>query len=108
MTFFGAIHTCLVKYAQFNGRATRAEFWWFTLFVILVTAALAYLSEAWASVFLVAMLLPQLAVGTRRLRDADQSGWWQLFLLVPFGFVIVGTLWVRPSAEKLPDESFLA
>ncbi len=106
MTFFGAIHTCLVKYAQFHGRATRPEFWWFTLFVILVSGALAYLSEAWASVFLVAVLLPLLAVGARRLHDIGKSGWWQLFLLVPMGFVVVGTLWVLPSTEKQPEDTF--
>lgn len=105
LTFFEAIRVCLIKYADFTGRASRSEFWWFTLFVILVASAVAYLSEAWASVFLVAVLLPQLAVGTRRLRDTGQSVWWQLFLLVPMGFVVVGTLWVLPSKEKLPEDT---
>jgi DNA-binding CsgD family transcriptional regulator len=105
MTFFGAVRTCLSKYATFHGRATRPEFWWFALFVILVTAALTYLSEALGSAFLVLMLLPLLAAGARRLHDTDRSGWWQLFLLVPFGgIVIVGSLWAVPSAEKSPDE----
>jgi len=75
MTFPEAIRVCLNKYAEFDGRATRAEFWWFTVFVILVTAALESLSEVLGSVFLIAMLLPFLAAGTRRLHDIGKSGW---------------------------------
>ncbi|GIK58530.1 MAG: DUF805 domain-containing protein [Chloroflexi bacterium] len=99
MTFFQAILTCLLKSGTFHGRASRSEFWWFTLFLFLLVTALSYLSEAVAGAFLVVMLLPWLAAGTRRLNDAGMSGWWQLFLLVPVGgIVIVGSLWARPSA----------
>ena len=38
MTFYESIRVCLRKYAEFNGRASRPEFWWFTLFVTLVAA----------------------------------------------------------------------
>ena len=100
MTFFGSIHVCFTKYADFNGRATRAEFWWFTLFVTLAAAALAYLNESLTNVFLVATLLPFLAAGSRRLHDIGKSGWWQLFLLVPIGgFVILGSLWAKPTND---------
>jgi DNA-binding CsgD family transcriptional regulator len=106
LSFFDAIRVCLTKYAEFIGRATRPEFWWFTLFVVVVGSALTYLSENVASVFMVLMLLPWLAAGTRRLRDSGNSGWWQLFLLVPVaGFVVVGVLWAQPPAGPLPSES---
>jgi DNA-binding CsgD family transcriptional regulator len=109
MTFAESIRVCLAKYAEFHGRATRPEFWWFALFVTLVTSALAYISEALGSVFLIAMLLPFLAAGTRRLRDSGQSGWWQLFLLVPVGGIIVlGVLWAQPSTSKLPEDTLPA
>jgi DNA-binding CsgD family transcriptional regulator len=99
-TFFGAIRVCFAKYAEFNGRATRSEFWWFALFVTLVASALVYLSEALGSVFLIAVLLPFLAVGARRLHDIGKSGWWQLFLLAPVGgFVILGVLWAMPTDD---------
>ncbi len=99
-TFFGAIRVCLAKYAEFNGRATRPEFWWFALFITLGASALAYISEALGSVFLIATLLPLLAAGARRLHDTGRSGWWQLFLLVPIaGIVIVGSLWALPPAD---------
>jgi len=72
-TFFGAIRVCLTKYAEFQGRASRPEFWWFTLFVTLVASALALLNEYVSQFFLVAVLLPFLAVGTRRQRDIGQN-----------------------------------
>jgi hypothetical protein len=98
LTFFGSILVCFKKYAEFNGRASRSEFWWFALFITLVTAALVYISETIGSIFLIATLLPLLAVGTRRLRDTGKSGWWQLFLLAPVGgLVILGFLWAEPT-----------
>jgi DNA-binding CsgD family transcriptional regulator len=109
VTFFEAIRVCLIKYADFTGRASRPEFWWFALFVLLVDAALLYFSEALASVFLIAMLLPFLAVGTRRLRDIGKSGWWLLYLLVPVGgIIILGFLWATPPAGPLPDDTLPA
>lgn len=97
-TFFGAIRVCLTKYADFNGRAERAEFWWFALFITLVTGALGYLSQELASVFSVAVLLPFLAAGARRLHDIGKSGWWLLFLLAPVaGFVTLVILWALPT-----------
>ncbi|MHB8132674.1 MAG: LuxR C-terminal-related transcriptional regulator [Anaerolineaceae bacterium] len=106
MTFFESILVCFKKYAEFNGRASRLEFWWFALFITLVTSALVYISETLGSVFLIATLLPLLAVGTRRLRDTGKSGWWQLFLLVPVGgLVILGFLWAEPTLNPQSEDS---
>jgi DNA-binding CsgD family transcriptional regulator len=106
MTFFDSIRICMAKYAEFNGRASRSEFWWFTLFVTLVAAALTYLSQNLTNIFAIAMLLPQLAVGARRLHDIGKSPWWQLFLLVPIGgLVILGVLWAQPpTTDPLPND----
>lgn len=104
MTFFDAIRICLTKYADFEGRASRPEFWWFALFVTLVASALVYVSEVLASVFLIALLLPFLAVGARRLRDIGKSSWWPLFLLVPVGgIVVLGFMWALPPVSPLPE-----
>ncbi len=111
MSFPQAIRVCLTKYAEFDGFATRAEFWWFALFVVLVVGAFSYLSEAWGSIAMIALLLPFLAVGARRLREAGQNPWWLLFLLVPVGgIIILGIYWAMPPAdqpgpEKLPDST---
>ena len=109
VTFFESIVICLTKYADFNGRALRSEFWWFALAVTLVTSALTYLNEAVASVFLIAVLLPLLAAGARRLQDAGRSPWSQLYLLIPVGgLVIMGFLWAEPPVDSLPEKTLSA
>ena len=109
MTFYESIRKCLTKYAEFNGRASRSEFWWFALFVVLCTSACTLLHETLGSIFLLAVLLPLLAVGSRRLRDSGKSAWWQLFLLAPVGgIVIVGFLWALPSVDSLSENSTLS
>jgi uncharacterized membrane protein YhaH (DUF805 family) len=94
MSFFEAIAVCLSKYATFTGRASRAEFWWFVLFnsltALIINALFAPFLGAgtglWlATLFLVVMLLPSLAVGARRLHDMNVSGWWQLLHLSGIG-----------------------
>ena len=100
VTFFESIRICFTKYAEFNGRASRSEFWWFMLFVTLVASALLYVSEAWSNVFLVAILLPLLAAGSRRLHEIGKSGWLQLYLLVPVGGIIMlGIWWAMPPTD---------
>jgi DNA-binding CsgD family transcriptional regulator len=109
MSFLESIRVCLTKYAEFNGRATRPEFWWFALFVTLVAGALAYASEALSSIFLIAVLLPLLAVGARRLRDAGMNVWWLLIGLAPVGgLVILIWFWSLPTAEKSPVDELAA
>ncbi len=106
LTFFESIRVCFSKYAEFNGRASRSEFWWFTLFVVLVTSALVYVHEVLGQVFLIAVLLPFLAAGARRLHDIGKSAWWLLFLLAPVaGIVLLGFFWAEPPLNALPDDT---
>lgn len=85
MTFVDAVKTCLTKYTDFSGRATRSEYWWFVLFFTIVLTVGAVVDEFGTLVVLVALLLPLLSVSTRRLHDTDHSGWFQLLNLVPLG-----------------------
>lgn len=106
MTFFEAIRACFRQYAEFNGRASRSEFWWFFLFVVLVASALALLHEVASSMFLITVLLPLLAAGARRLRDTGRSAWWLLFLLAPVGgIVVLSIFWAMPPIQPLPDDT---
>lgn len=105
-TFFASIRTCFLKYSDFRGLAGRSEFWWFMLFVLLVASALTYLSEVASSIFLIAVLLPLLAVGSRRLNDIGKSGWWLFYLLVPIGgLVLLGFWWAQLPVEQLSDDA---
>lgn len=90
MTFGESISTCFSKYATFDGRATRSEYWWFALFTVLASAILGTISETASGVFSLAVLLPSLAVGARRLHDTNRSGWFLLLWLIPVvGWIVV-------------------
>ena len=99
MNFGQAISGCLSKYATFSGRASRPEFWWFFLFQILISLAASMLGETINSLVVLGLLLPALAVGTRRLHDIGRSGWWQLLMLTVIGFLVLIYWWVQPAVE---------
>lgn len=99
MNFGQAISVCLSKYATFTGRASRPEFWWFFLFQILISLAASMLGDAVAGLVSLGLLLPSLAVGTRRLHDIGKSGWWQLIMLTVIGLLVLIYWWVQPTVE---------
>ena len=78
MTFQESVRVCFSKYADFSGRASRSEYWWFFLFIVLVGTATSFVSDYVSAIFLLGTLLPSLAAATRRLHDTQRSGWWQL------------------------------
>ena len=120
MDFMTSVRTCLHKYATFDGRASRSEFWWFYLFTALVTVVLYVIAIFFGilagvtgdglisgllgvmSLFSnlamfavsIALLIPLLAAGCRRLHDRGQSGWLQLLLIVPCGGIVLIVFWV--------------
>ena len=99
MTFGESISTCLKKYAEFNGRAGRPEFWWFALFSLLVQAAGGILGQMIGGLLALALLLPSIAVGARRLHDVGKSGWLQLIGIIPLiGWIVLIYFFVQPSA----------
>jgi uncharacterized membrane protein YhaH (DUF805 family) len=104
MTFTESITTCLSKYATFRGVASRSEYWWFFLFLVVTSWALGLVSDALVYIFNLAMLLPSLAAGVRRLHDTNRSGWWLLMWLIPFiGWICVVVLLVEKSSPSRYD-----
>ena len=103
MNFGQAISVCLSKYASFSGRASRPEFWWFFLFQILISLAASMLGDVIAGLVSLGLLLPALAVGTRRLHDIDKSGWWQLIMLTVIGLLVLIYWWAQPAVEGRND-----
>jgi len=89
----------LRRYAEFTGRSRRQEYWMFFLFVMLVTIGLSIVegiiglrigdAGILSGLFSLAVLIPGIAVGIRRLHDIDRSGWWLLIGLVPLVGAIV-------------------
>lgn len=99
---------CLRKYATFRGRATRAEYWWFSLFNTLlgmvVYAAVQHLmgteaADGAASILQLVLFLPMLAVGVRRLHDIDFRGWWMLLGLTGVGIIPLIIFFCLPGKQ---------
>ena len=96
MDFGEAIKVCFNKFADFNGRARRSEFWWFQLFAYLVSSITCGIGG-------LVLLIPLLAVTSRRLHDTGHSGWWQLIQLVPFGVILI-IIWGVQDSDPGPNE----
>lgn len=101
------LDTVMNRYADFNGRATRSDYWYFVLFYVLLSIIFAVIDtfvlnpllgmnvqEAAQGgilqmVFALALIIPAIAIGVRRLHDIGKSGWWMLISLVPIIGVLV-------------------
>ena len=97
------------KYAQFKGRANKAEFWQFILVYFVISVAFSVLMQLFAGVnalriifmvlqfiVMLALLVPSLAVGVRRMHDIGKSGSWLFINLIPF----IGSIWFLLLAIK--------
>jgi len=85
----------LKKYAVFDGRAQRKEYWMFVLFNLIIVLLLGFIDgilgfassldiSVLTSIYSLAIIVPSIAVGVRRLHDTNKSGWWMLLSLIPF------------------------
>ncbi|PJL58700.1 DUF805 domain-containing protein [Stenotrophomonas maltophilia] len=105
----------LKRYAQFEGRANRREYWMFQLFLLIVSAVLmvpliaglvmqsdglGIASIILFVVFWLATLLPIIAVTVRRLHDCNQSGWLYLLVFIPFGGLVIFVFALLPGTPQ--------
>ncbi len=106
MSFADAIKSCFSQYVGFAGRARRSEFWYFYLFTIIVSIVASVLQRAVSNsssgvitgIVGLALILPSLAVGVRRLHDTGRSGWWILIGLIPvIGTIVLIVFYVQDS-----------
>ena len=114
-TFGNTIKICWSKYADFSGRAPRAEYWYWSLFVLLLTIAIALISgfmevaqdslapKTLEYLFEIILFLPGLAVQVRRLHDLDKSGWWLLLAIIPLVGWIILLVWYCTRGTSGPN-----
>ena len=113
MEFTEAIAHCFRHYAVFKGTASRSEYWWWFLFSFLVGCATGIIDSVYfgneidgtspfSALTNLALLLPGLAVGARRLHDIGKSGWWQLIF---FTIVLIPLLFWWFTRPGIPQGS---
>ena len=101
MDFKTAVTTCLQKFADFTGRARRSEYWWFFLFQVAVIVVLSLIYTHLGTIASLALLVPGLAAGARRLHDIGKSGWWMLIGLIPLiGWIILIVWGTQPGSQE--------
>jgi len=106
----------LKKYAVFSGRARRKEYWFFTLFSVIISLILTFVDAAmgfrdeksgWgplSGLYSLAVLIPSLAVCVRRLHDTGRSGWWILISLIPCVGGIILLIFLIQDSEPGPNQ----
>ena len=104
-----AVKTCFNKYVTFAGRASRPEFWYFFLFLLIGNLVTVVLDQSvfagnmispLNSIFGLVTVLPWLAVSVRRLHDVDRSGWWILIGFIPLIGAIVLIVWFSTAGTN--------
>lgn len=101
----------LKKYAVFNGRARRKEYWYFALFNVIISIVLLVIDVVTGSfsaeigmgvlggIYGLAVLIPAIAVTVRRLHDTNHSGWWYFIILIPLIGVIILLVFLFRDSE---------
>ncbi len=106
MNFKEAIMSGFENYANFKDRADRPAFWWWFLFCVIVSIVTGILDgiifggsavQPINTVASLALLVPNLAVGARRLHDINKSGWWQLLMITLIGIIPLIYWWCQPG-----------
>jgi len=114
MNFTDAVKSVLTtNYANFQGRAGRSEFWWYVLFVIIVSVVLSLVDNLifvhiigtpiLGPLFSLATIIPGLAVSVRRLHDKDKSGWFIFLTLIPLIGAIILIVWYATEGTSGPN-----
>jgi uncharacterized membrane protein YhaH (DUF805 family) len=97
----------LKNYVGFQGRARRKEYWMFALFNLIIGLVLGFvegmlnLSQVLSTIYTIAVFLPSLAVGVRRLHDTGRSGLWLLISFIPLiGLIVLLVFFCEDSKEN--------
>ena len=99
---------CLKNYVNFDGRARRKEYWFFVLVCVGVAIiagildAILHTGKLFSNIQSLALLIPSIAVGARRLHDIGRSGWWQLIAFTGIGIILLIVWW---ASDTNPEDN---
>ncbi|NQY21896.1 MAG: DUF805 domain-containing protein [Campylobacteraceae bacterium] len=87
------------NYINFKGRINRSGFWYYHLVSFIVTLILIVISAGFLGViYSLLIIIPNFAIGARRLHDTDRSAWWQLIGIIPLiGIIVLIIFWAQES-----------
>lgn len=94
MSYIEAVRSGFNNYANFAGRAARSEYWYWTLFNLLMSILAGILDMViglgiFGVIVTLGLLLPSIAVSVRRLHDIDRTGWWLLIAFTGIGAIVL-------------------
>lgn len=107
MSFTNSIKSCFRNYANFKGRSSRSEYWWWALFSLIANAVASnFVNEDFGSLVSLVLLLPTIAVAVRRMHDVSRRGWWVLVPIVNLVFALTASKqeqnqWGPPPPPKV-------
>lgn len=110
VSFSEAIKSGFNKYCCFTGRASRSEYWWWVLFTFIVGVIVGIVfgdgttGTIISGLVSLALFLPGLGLGVRRLHDIGRSGWAILLALIPIVGAIILIIWFIKDSEPAPNE----
>ena len=97
LNFNEALQTCMRKYFDFTGRARLSEYWYFCLFVLLLSFITAFLFNFVGILVTLFLIIPSFSATARRLHDSNKSGWRQLWFLTIIGIPFLFYWCLLPS-----------
>lgn len=109
-TFLGALKDGLARYVDFKTRSTRSQFWWWTLWSVIISIATSILDSTLGMgdtgpiglLASLALFLPSLAVAIRRLHDIGRTGWWYLIVFLPIiGWIVLIVFFCKKTREEV-------
>ena len=116
MNFTESISSCFSNYITFSGRSSRSEFWWFSLFIFVVSIIAAVAdgamfnplrhggsAQVFSSLWSLIVVLPFISVAVRRLHDIGRTGWWYWIAAIPLIGSIVLLVFFLSRSEEGPN-----
>lgn len=110
-TFQEALRSAIVEnYCNFEGRASRSQYWWYVLFTALLGFLIGIIfgeettGNIIQGIVTFALLLPGLGLAVRRLHDIGKSGWWIFLAFIPLVGAIILIVWFCQNSQMFPNQ----